>query len=323
MPSKINNSQVLTWGFGRFLVDLPDHFVLLANSSIEFVFGTTSNFYKIEMRAVRTAGASPSFESIVNTRASELRASHHHEADSKSRLIVSRQVGQESGSPVVIRSFTSARLMRAFTCEVFVERGDTVTVLSRKLFESGEPVSPEAAEAQLIDLANRLRHVDPGSATERGVCLGKALLDSSYDGEYASASFRSTLWPECRFSLTSRSLLTELDGGLLKRVDEQSALLTKMGFRSKVLRKGATTLGGVPAEELLETGQDQGKTVRSFMAEVVLKTSATFAKPLLTLDCKMGGQVEHEYVEPQLAEADALALWDAVRSSVRPRHGAI
>jgi hypothetical protein len=71
------------------------------------------------------------------------------------------------------------------------------------------------------------------------------------------------------------------------------------------------------------SGKDRDKTLRTFMSEVVLKTPRTFAKPLLTLVCKMGAQVESEYVEPTLSDEDSVALWDSVRESVRLRVGAV
>jgi hypothetical protein len=322
VESQFANSPTTTHGIGRFLIDLPEHFQLLPNSSIELTFGKTKDFTKVNALAVRTAGTSPSFSSVVANRINALRASYHRHAASKSDFISMRRLGDDVGSPVLVRSF-SGGLTDAFKHEIFVEGGESITVLVRETYTPKVTVPSDAAESQLIEIATSLRSVDPSSATAPGICLGKALFNSTHDGEYVSISFRSTLWPECLFTVTSRSMLNELDGGLLKRVDSNAALLATMGFRSSVLRRGTTTLGGAPAEEILETGKDRDKTVRSFMGEVVLKTPATFAKPLLTLVCKMGGQVASEYVEPTLSDKDSVALWDAVRSSVRLRVGAV
>jgi hypothetical protein len=322
VSSQLENSPTTTHGIGRFLIDLPQHFKLLPNSSIELTFRKTEGFTKVNALAVRTAGATPTFSSVVANRINELRASYHRHSESKSNFISMRRLGDDVGSPALVRSFHGG-LTDVFVCEVFVEGSETVTLLAKRASTQPGRETPDAVERQLIEIATRLRGVDPATATEAGVCLGKALFNSTHDGEYVSISFRSTLWPECLFRVTSRSLLNELDGGLLKRVDSNAALLATMGFRSNVLRRGATTLGGSPAEEILETGKDRDKTVRTFMSEVVLKTPATFAKPQLTLMCSMGGQVESEYVEPKLSDKDSVALWDAVRTSVRPRAGAI
>jgi hypothetical protein len=322
VPPQFANSPPNTHGIGRFLIDLPEHFQLLPNSSIELTFGKTKDFTKVNALAVRTAGTSPPFSSVVANRINALRGSYHPHSESKSDFIAMRRLSDDVGSPVIVRSFYGG-LTDVFVCEVFVEGGETVTLLSRRASTQPGREAPDAVERQLIEIASGLRGVDPSTATAPGICLGKALFNSTHDGEYVSISFRSTLWPECLFTVTSRSMLNELDGGLLKRVDSNAALLATMGFRASVLRRGATTLGGAPAEEILETGKDRDKTVRSFMGEVLLKTPATFAKPLLTLVCKMGGQVGSEYVEPTLSDKDSVALWDAVRSSVRPRAGAV
>jgi Tle cognate immunity protein 4 C-terminal domain len=322
VSSQLANSPFTTHGIGRFLIDLPEHFHLLPNSSIELTFGKTIGFTKVNALAIRTSGNTPTFSSVVANRINELRSSYHQDSESKSKFISLQRLGGDVGSPVVVRSFYGG-LTDVFVCEVFVEGGETVTLLSRRASTQPGRGGPDVVESQLIEIAAGLRGVDPATANAPGICLGKALFNSAHDGEYVSISFRSTLWPECLFRVTSRSMLNELDGGLLKRVDSNAAQLATMGFRSNVLRRGATTLGGAPAEEILETGKDRDKTVRTFMSEVVLKTPATFAKPLLTLVCNMGGQVGPEYVEPTLSDKDSVALWDAVRASVRPRVGAV
>jgi Tle cognate immunity protein 4 C-terminal domain len=322
VSSQLANSPTTTHGIGRFLIDLPQHFKLLPNSSIELTFRKTEGFTKVNALAVRTAGATPTFSSVVANRLNALRGSYHRESESKSDFISMRRLGEDVSSPVLIRSLSSG-LPDAFTHEIFVEGGESITLLSRETYTPKITVPSDAAEAPLIEIATGLRGVDPATANAPGICLGKALFNSTHDGEYVSISFRSTLWPECLFRVTSRSMLNELDGGLLKRVDSNAAQLATMGFRSNVLRRGATTLGGAPAEEILETGKDRDKTVRTFMSEVLLKTPATFAKPLLTLVCNMGGQVGPEYVEPTLSDKDSVALWDAVRASVRFRVGAV
>ncbi len=318
----LTKTATTTHGIGRFLIDLPDHFQLLPNTSIELTYKKTDGFRKTEALAVRTAGSSPAFAAVVANRINALRGSYHPDSESKSDFISMRRLRDDVGSPVVIRSFYGM-LTDVFVSEVFVEAGETVTLLTARASTQAGREPPDVVEGKLIEIATSLQGVDPATATAPGVCLGKALFNSTHDGEYVSISFRSTLWPECRFTVTTRSMLNELDGGLLKRVDSNAALLSKMGFRSNVLRRGATTLGGSLAEELLETGKDEGKTVRTFMGEVLLKVPATFAKPQITLVCKMGGQVASEYVEPKLSDKESVALWDAVPTSVRPRAGAV
>ncbi len=323
VASPIANSPTTTHGIGRFLIDLPEHFQLLPNARIELTFNKETGLKKVNGLVVRASGATPTFATIVANRTNSLRSSYHYGAESKSMLISARRLKDDIASPVLIRSYSDAGLVNAFLSEVLVESGASVTALQRNTYTPTAQISTEASETQLIEIATGLRAVDPAATTAQGVCLGKALFNSTHDGEYVSISFRSTLWPECLFTMTSRSMLNELDGGLLKRVDSGAAMLAKMGFRSNVLRRGVTTLGGSPAEELLETGKDRDKTVRTFMGEVLLKVPATFAKPQLTLVCEMGGQVEYEYVEPKLSDKESVALWDAVRTSVRPRAGAV
>jgi hypothetical protein len=82
-------------------------------------------------------------------------------------------------------------------------------------------------------------------------------------------------------------------------------------------------LAGRPAEELVDAGQERGKTVRVFDAETLLTKPSSFAEPQIHVDMRMGGQIPGgEYIDPSFSEAEGLKIWDTVISSIRRRPGA-
>jgi hypothetical protein len=116
------------------------------------------------------------------------------------------------------------------------------------------------------------------------------------------------------------SLPEKGDGGLLKRVDSKADLLQKMGISGTTLRRGNRQIAGRPGEELLDAGEQADKVQRYFAAETLVTEPSSLTRPIIAIHMSMGGQNKNgEYVDPSLSEQEALAWWDAVVGSIRPR----
>jgi hypothetical protein len=115
------------------------------------------------------------------------------------------------------------------------------------------------------------------------------------------------------------------DPSLLARWDQNRSALAQLGpGMPAVLRRGAVSLAGMAgSEELLTRAQVNGRFVFQFNAES-RRPRPALATPLLslTLDTEPTGRPEN-WPKPGWDEAQALAAWDAVVHSLRPRAGAV
>jgi Tle cognate immunity protein 4 C-terminal domain/Tle cognate immunity protein 4 N-terminal domain len=111
---------------------------------------------------------------------------------------------------------------------------------------------------------------------------------------------------------------------LLQHADSPEARAALKEMDAKVIRKGTVELPGMKAEEWLfeglKPGDGRGDTFSLRANEITSSPSS----PFLSLDLTTGGQVQiqDQYVkldEASLTTGEAIALWDAVSRTLRPR----
>jgi len=177
-----------------------------------------------------------------------------------------------------------------------------------------------------LAVAKNISFVSDPEKAGKGTCLGPLLIDANQDGEWISVSGRSASHPDVDVDIHVNSLVAESDGGLLKRVEEKSGPMAKMGMLFKPIRKGNVVIAGRPGEEFLESDKDeQGKIFRLYNAETLITKPSTFLEPSFTFHLNMGGQLpdSDQYVDASFDEAQSLALWDYIIKSIRLRPGSI
>ena len=303
---------------GRYLIDLPADFEQMLASDVELTYGLDKNFRTVNVKVLRAAGPQPSFDSIVTKRASQLAAEYHFEAPSKSMLAFQQRL---SDHIALVRSYESPRMLDSYRSEYFVQHGAAVAVFTDRVF-TDEPTEP--IEAKILKVVERTSFVPSPDKVGRGACLGPLLIDAGQDGERFMLAFRSKSVPDVLIEVDMNSMLAKSDGGLLKRWDSKAGMLNKLDFHSTTLRRGKVAVGGMPGEELLNKGKEQGHVVRSFTAEALQTKPATFATPSLAISMNMGGQLESsDYVDASWSDDGAMAIWDAIIKSIRLRPGAV
>jgi hypothetical protein len=111
---------------------------------------------------------------------------------------------------------------------------------------------------------------------------------------------------------------------LLQHADSPEARAALKAMDAKVIRKGTVELPGMKAEEWLfeglKPGDGRGDTFSLRANEITSSPSS----PFLSLDLTTGGQVQiqDQYVKldkASLTTGEAVALWDAVSRTLRPR----
>jgi Tle cognate immunity protein 4 C-terminal domain len=303
---------------GRYLINLPEAFEQTPGSDVEFIYGLDKDFQKINVKVARATNDQPTFNEIVAKRTASLAGSWHRKAPSKSMLAAEQKVREDV---VLVRAYRDSSLLNVFQSELYALFGSAVGLFSTRVFSTE---NPEEREAALLKVVDRSRFVSTPDQAGRGACLGPLVIDAAQDGEIFSVSFRAKAHPDLVLSINMNSLVAESDGGLLKRWDSKSGMLSKLNFKSSVLRRGRVVIAGRPGEELLDKGKEQDKIVREFTAEVLRPSSATFAAPSFAISMSMGGQVASgDYVDATWSDAQAMAVWDAVIKSIRLRPGAV
>lgn len=303
---------------GRYLIDLPADFEQMLASDVELTYGVDKNFRTVNVKVLRAAGPQPLFDSIVSRRAAELAAEHHFEAPSKS-MLASRQ--RFNDNTELIRSYKSPDMLGSYRSEYYAQHGAAVAVFAGRVYTDEQP---DPIEAKILKVVKRTSFVPSPDKAGHGTCLGPLLIDAGQDGERFVLAFRAKSVPDVLIEINMNSMLAKSDGGLLKRWDSKAGMLNKLDFQSSTLRRGTVAVGGMPGEELLSKGKEHGHVVRGFTAEALQTKPATFSTPSLAISMNMGGQLESsDYVDASWSDEGAMAIWDAIVKSIRPRPGAV
>jgi hypothetical protein len=301
---------------GRFLVDLPQPMEI--EGYVDLYYGLDENFRTVRVEAIRNAGNTPSFETLVNKRIAALRADLHPDAPLKNMFVLSKKINEKT---VLIRSYKSVDTLESFTTDVFFEKGDAIGMASAHIYEtSSEKV--EVVENRILRVVEHTQFLNMSNPNQPGTCIGSLVINAGQDGEEFSVSSRGdSQSPDVLLGFSSYSMAKERDGGLFKRLADKAPMLAKLGIYPHELRRGRLTIAGMPAEEILDTGHERKKYFHVFSGETSPAT-ATFATPSLKIDLSTGGQrADGEYYDASWSDEKAISIWDAVLKSMRLRPG--
>lgn len=318
MNEKVTLPPMKTICVGRHLMALPSDLSL--RGDVDLVYGLDKNFKTVKVEVLRESGMTPTFDALVNKKVAELTAQSNEDVPSKNMLAGWRKIDEDT---VLIRANTEISERGFFTALVVVQRGAAVGLVTADIFDHDKP---EDIEAKALAVAKSISFVSDPEKAGKGTCLGPLLINANQDGEWISVSGRSASHPDVNVDIHVNSLVAESDGGLLKRVEEKSGPMAKMGMLFKPIRKGNVVIAGRPGEEFLESDKDeQGKVFRLYNAETLITKPSTFSEPSFTFHLNMGGQLPNsdQYVDASFDEAQSLALWDSIIKSIRLRPGSI
>jgi hypothetical protein len=173
----------------------------------------------------------------------------------------------------------------------------------------------------LFDLVNRLRwRAEDEIPSGPGLCfLGAFLPGQAGDKEYAWAQYVLVGHRDVSIGLDSDSSIQEPDA-LLQRSDQIDAGLKSIG--GGTIRKGSVALPSIDVEEwLVSEKSETGVPRNTFTLEAnSMKSSAN--SPLLTLDLQTGSTnafMQDQITAASMSESEAVALWDIVSRTLRPR----
>ncbi|KVU67590.1 hypothetical protein WK73_25635 [Burkholderia ubonensis] len=176
----------------------------------------------------------------------------------------------------------------------------------------------------IFDLVKRLRwRAEDEIPSEPGLCFPTAFLPGKAGGkEVAGAQFVLASNRDVSIGIESDSGIRE-PNTLLQRGDQINADLKAIGGRT--IRKGPVALQGIDAEEwLFSIKTDLGVPGNKFTLEANSMTSGA-QSPLLTLDFYSGSPnafMQDRIKTASMSESEAIALWDIVSRTLRPRPNA-
>ena len=177
----------------------------------------------------------------------------------------------------------------------------------------------------IFDLVKRLRwRAEDEIPSEPGLCFPTAFLPGKAgEKEVAGAQFVLGSNRDVSIGIESDSGIRE-SNTLLQRGDQIDAGLKSIKG-GRTIRKGKVALQGIDAEEWLIAGEtDLGVPGSMFTLEANSMTSGA-QSPLLTLDFYTGSPnafMQDRIKAASMSESEAIALWDIVSRTLRPRPNA-
>lgn len=317
MNDTVELPKMRTHCIGRYQIDLPEEFVMTKGSYLTLYYGLDKNFQKVEIQNHRQQGNSPSFSRSVEAEKSALATRWHKESPSGNHLAAVKEMDRDT---VLIVAYTGTDAMGL---RLFAQRGEAIARLQNKKYSDSDDPNPLSYyESQLTRIANNTRYIASPEQAGRSACLGTLAIDDKQDGEVYSMYFISEKHSDVSIHIDMNSLTEKGDGGLLARVSGKAGLLRALDFSSTTLRKGKRQMAGRPGDELLESGKQDGKVQRNFVAETLITEPSNMSRPVIAINMSVGGRQDkrtNAYLDPSLTEKESLAWWDAIVDSLRAR----
>lgn len=312
--------KMRTHCIGRYQINLPESFVMTKGSYLTLYFGLDKDFDTVEIQNHRQRGDSPTLARLVNSEKTDLVNDEHFKSPSKNMLAAAKEVDRDSS---LLVAYGGPDSIQSLKLRFFAQRGEAIARLeNHKYSDKSDPRPLSFFESQLTRIAGNTRYVASPEDAARSSCLGTLAIDDKQDGEVYSLYFKSEKYPDVSINIDMNSLTEKGDGGLLKRVSGKASLLRALDFSSTTLRKGKRKIAGRPGEELLDSGKQDGKVHRYFVAETLITEPSNMNRPVVAINMSVGGLQDKQtnaYLDPSLTEKESLAWWDAIVDSLRAR----
>lgn len=162
---------------------------------------------------------------------------------------------------------------------------------------------------------------------EPGLCFyGGFVPTKAGSEEEVSALYTLKGHDDINFAFETTPSLHE-NTTLLQRADSPEVREQLRAADGALIRKGYVDLSGLKAEEWLIEGRRPGDGRGNSFSLVVNETTSSPSSPFLSMDLTTGGQVQirEQYIkldQASLTTGEAVALWDAVSRTLRPRPNA-
>jgi len=303
-----HTEQMKTVCVGRFLIDVPKNAVVsyrgasLSGWDISSWIETSEEFSarnaaeEIKLRSEKNGRGGLSLEQVIEVKNLSGRIFVFNR-----RWLEMFDMGVKSESQVVaIRAFVRAQNV---TYSFYAKLRD------------------EADIQELERIIGQLRWREKDEIpTQSGFCLENAFLTEPLDpddSEYTSMFVGLKEHPDLAIALSTLAGIAP-QKPFLQREAENTV---KNEYRSRfhTLREGPRTLAGVPGGEVMDrVDEPNGSVLHDFMWES-LNTKDDVYRPLLTLELSTGHGQTGRPVNASLSDAEVLALWEKMSSSLRVR----
>jgi hypothetical protein len=295
---------------GRHLFDVPSEFRLIY--PLSGVFRQASHNRKLSTIGIKIVAENLTpieFAQGVEKRRIELIASRRDK-----RNLLEAVISPDQNATL----FRVSRIEDSYMSEAHLLKGAAYFTAEARSYSG----LFEVAEADIFDFASKIALADNINFSQSGFCLGPLIVGGDYEAESVTTVFRSDQRPDVIISISIDSYNRDDPVTLLQRVTGPNSLLEQVDVRSTVLRKGQLEVAGMNAQEWLGTvklGEHRDKRQHGFALETRRAKPGPNA-PRIHLELDSGKQDLNGVERPNsLSDEDAIALWDSVVSSIRPR----
>jgi hypothetical protein len=321
---------------GRYLVDLPESFVLNSESHAEVEEATIS-----VMPMKETV-----FEHRLAQREAELRKKHMDGEPNNPFLkkIIALPNGaignifnraEESGSLDVGRTLELWGWKDGYAIRADIKSTDASDpkYVSDSYWKSRGSDTPQKL-AQLLKVYERTRgRTDTEIPKEQGVCFANGFVSGpATDEEWVDMNHYLSSADDVYFRFISMSHIGPEEDTLLQRGAGINEMLKQVNGRT--LRKGAREANGLKYEEWLVMRESDPGVPDYHMTLEMNSKEGNAKNPLVTFDMSSGVRkpgpslsveesiAQKPITKATLDEAESVALWDKVTATLRPRPGA-
>lgn len=311
MPTAQN---MKTYCIGRQLFDVPAAFY--PTNPLTGVFRQSSHNRKtstISVNLLAQSVASLDFARTVEKRRVEIVA-----ATRDKRNVLEAVITPEKNAAL----FRISRIEDSYMSEAHILRGSIYFTAEARSYSG----LFEIAETDIFDFVSKIGLADAAAVSPQvGYCLGPLVVGGEYETESVVIAFRNDQQPDMLLTISVDTYNRDDPVTLLQRVSGPNSLLEQVDVRPTVLRKRQFDVIGMNAQEWLGSvrlGENRDKKQLGFAFETRRAKPGPGA-PRIHIELDTGKQDRNGVERPNsLSDEAAIALWDSIVSSIRPKQKA-
>jgi hypothetical protein len=294
---------------GRYDFNLPDDFFALSGGSGEIDFGSGSD--KVGKISFTVRDKNVGQEDFSNAVQQRLAALMRSKGKKTNRFEEAREISPN------FKIFKINVVDDSHVAEAHIYKGGAYIIAKIDSFQESYPL----AEAELKKLYENITPADINDGAGKGFCAGAVEFAGTHAVEWVSVKYRSKDRPDLSISITVDTFRPDEEKSLFERTTGPSSLFSVFDIDHKVLRKRELKVAAMSAQEWLAKIKDPDrKEWQHKFALETMRANPTLLLPHIHIEFSSGKTGADGVVrEANISDAEAIALWDDVVRSIRPR----
>ncbi|MDC8787153.1 T6SS immunity protein Tli4 family protein [Roseateles koreensis] len=310
-------TQMQTHCVGRYLIDLPQGFVLSSDTEAGFFIGLDADHDLLRIVNIQQGLGDQQFQGYVTKKIAKWDELNKYAQPDQHKTNLARVVPY--GAETLAQTWSTYSGETVDLSYLGFRDGIAYT-LTRTANSTPERIAE--GTTRLLDLSRRISRVSDPLKAGKGTCIDELLIAGQYDEEKLDIYFWHPKYPDLEVKINFAAIQEDEEDDIFARARKASSYLNVIDPK---LHDRRYDFFGMKANEngfKSPSEIDNGKTNYAYQMET-RRANGSVRMPHIHVVMKFAEYKNGKKTGSDFSQAEALALWEAIIKTLRPRPGAV